>query len=47
MVTQLSDWLYISGYLLVFGTILAKMWRVYYIFHNPVSKKTVSTCYIR
>lgn len=29
------------GYSLCFGTILAKMWRVYYIFHNPSMNKKV------
>ena len=36
--TQLHPWLYILGYLLAFGTVLAKMWRVYHIFHNPMPK---------
>ena len=30
------------GYLLAFGTVLAKMWRVYHIFHNPSPRKMVS-----
>jgi gamma-aminobutyric acid type B receptor len=34
-------WLYGVGYLLVYGTILAKMWRVYQIFHNPNPNKTI------
>jgi gamma-aminobutyric acid type B receptor len=32
-------WVYGIGYLLVYGTILAKMWRVYQIFHNPKPKQ--------
>jgi len=34
----LHPWLYVLGYLLAFGTVLAKMWRVYHIFHNPMPK---------
>ena len=34
-------WLYGVGYLLVYGPILAKMWRVYQIFHNPSPGKKV------
>ncbi|CAI8043133.1 Gamma-aminobutyric acid type B receptor subunit 2 [Geodia barretti] len=34
-------WLYGVGYLLVYGTLLAKMWRVYQIFHNPYPNKTI------
>ena len=30
------------GYTLIFGPILAKMWRIHNIFHNPTSKKKVS-----
>jgi len=29
------------GYLMTFGTILAKMWRVYQIFHNSTPNKMV------
>ena len=39
---QLHPWLYMVGYLLAFGTVLAKMWRVYHIFHNPTPGKMVS-----
>ena len=39
--TQLHTWIYVLGYLLAFGTILAKMWRVYQIFHNPAPNKMV------
>ena len=38
---QLHTWMYVLGYLLAFGTILAKMWRVYQIFHNPTPNKMV------
>jgi gamma-aminobutyric acid type B receptor len=34
-------WFYGIGYLLVYGTILSKMWRVYQIFHNPNPSKTI------
>ena len=36
---QVRAWLQPGGYLLCFGTIMLKMWRVYYIFHNPSAKK--------
>jgi gamma-aminobutyric acid type B receptor len=36
---QARSWLQTMGYFLCFGIILAKMWRVYYIFHNPSPKK--------
>ena len=38
---QLRTWMYVLGYMLAFGTILAKMWRVYQIFHNPTPNKVV------
>ena len=38
---QLHTWMYVLGYLLAFGTILTKMWRVYQIFHNPTPNKMV------
>ena len=38
---QLHTWMYVLGYLLAFGTILTKMWRVYQIFHNPSPNKMV------
>ena len=38
---QLYLWLFIVGYLLAFGTILAKMYRVYQIFHRPSPNKKV------
>jgi len=36
---NLTPWLTALGYSLCYGTILAKMARVYYIFHNPVALK--------
>ena len=30
------------GYAISFSAVLAKMWRVYYIFHNPTTNKRVS-----
>ena len=43
MCIQVHVWVYGIGYLLVYGTILAKMWRVYHIFHNPNPSKTVKS----
>ena len=40
-VIQLGHWLFTVGYSLVFGAVLAKMWRVFHIFHNPKPKKKV------
>ena len=37
--TQVSYTLSIFGYTLAFSAVLAKMWRVFYIFHNPTTKK--------
>ncbi len=42
MHAKLKDWLFIIGYSLCYGTVLAKMYRIYYIFHNPTAKKAVS-----
>jgi gamma-aminobutyric acid type B receptor len=39
--TQLQQWLFSFGYTLCFAVILAKTWRVYYIFTNPRPKKKV------
>ncbi len=39
---NLTPWLTAIGYSLCYGTILAKMTRVYYIFNNPSPKKKVS-----
>ena len=36
---QVTPWLLALGYSLAFGTILAKLWRVYYIFHNSQPHK--------
>ena len=42
VIMQLRQWSYTLGYTLCFAVILAKTWRVYYIFTNPHSKKMVS-----
>ena len=39
---NLTPWLTAIGYSLCYGTILAKMARVYYIFNNPSPNKKVS-----
>ncbi len=39
---NLTPWLTAIGYSLCYGTILAKMIRVYYIFSNPSANKKVS-----
>ena len=38
---NLTPWLTSIGYSLCYGTILAKMARVYHIFNNPTTKKKV------
>ena len=38
---QIRQWLFSLGYTLCFAVILAKTWRIYYIFNNPTSKKKV------
>ena len=38
---NLTSWLTALGYSFCYGTILAKMVRVYYIFDNPTPKKKV------
>ena len=38
---QVYIWLFLVGYLLATGTVLAKMCRVYQIFHNPAPNKKV------
>ena len=38
---QIQHWLFTIGYSLAFGTVLAKMWRVYQIFNNPKLNKKV------
>ena len=40
-VLQLTAWLTAIGYSLCYGTIVAKMFRVFYIFRNPTVKKRV------
>eukprot|EP00731_Ephydatia_muelleri_P031741 Em0023g248a len=39
IVARIRLWTQIIGFSLCFGTILAKVWRVYYIFHNPSAVK--------
>ena len=39
---QFSALLAAIGYSLCYGTIVAKMFRIYYIFRNPTAKKIVS-----
>lgn len=38
---QIEHWLFTIGYSIAFGTVLAKMWRVYQIFNNPKLNKKV------
>lgn len=40
--SQVEHCLFIIGYSLAFGAVLAKMWRVYQVFHNPTPNKKVS-----
>ena len=42
MFCNLTPWLAAIGYSLCYGTILAKMARVYYIFNSPTPNKKVS-----
>ena len=37
--SQGAYFLSVFGYVLAFSAVLAKMWRVFYIFHNPTTKK--------
>jgi len=39
VICNIRSWFASLGYSLCFGTINAKMWRVYYIFHNPKPSK--------
>ena len=39
---QLTPWLTAIGYSLCYGTIIVKMFRIFYIIHNLFSKKRVS-----
>ena len=42
---QARVWLCVIGFSLLFGTIFAKAWRIYYIFHNlRPNRKVVSNC---
>ena len=41
LLLQVRFYLQPIGFILTFGTVCAKMWRVYYIFHNPTTKKKV------
>lgn len=43
---QFDSWLTAIGYSLCYGTIIAKMCRVYYIFRNPSLKKKVSLIHV-
>ena len=38
---QMTAWLAAIGYSLCYGTIVAKMFRVFYIFRNPTENKGV------
>ena len=40
---QIYLWMFIVGYLLAYGTILAKMYRVFQIFSNPSPNKKVDS----
>lgn len=41
VILQLSFWLTSLGFSLCTGTITAKMFRIYYVFHNPIVRKFV------
>jgi hypothetical protein len=34
-----APWLYVTGFTLVYGSLLAKTWRIYRIFNNPAMKR--------
>ena len=38
---QIREWLFTIGYTFSYGALLAKLWRVYRIFHNPAPNKKV------
>ena len=38
---QFQTWLVFLGYAFVLGTVIAKLWRVYHIFHDPTAVKKV------
>ena len=40
---QIREWLFTIGYTFAYGALLAKLWRVYKIFHNPAPNKRVCT----
>ena len=40
MLPQFRIWLQTLGYFMCFGTIVAKMWRIYFIFYHPRVKIT-------
>ena len=42
ILSQFQTWLVFLGYALVLGTVIAKLWRVYHIFHNPTPAKKVT-----
>ena len=42
---QIEHGVLIIGYSLAFGAVLAKMWRVYQVFHNPTPNKKVLITY--
>ena len=41
VLTQIQEWLFTIGYVSAYGALLAKLWRVYKIFHNPAPNKKV------
>uniref|UniRef100_A0A1X7UH13 G-protein coupled receptors family 3 profile domain-containing protein n=1 Tax=Amphimedon queenslandica TaxID=400682 RepID=A0A1X7UH13_AMPQE len=43
LLCYISLYLDFIGYTIAFGTILSKMWRIYYIFHNPSPNKKILT----
>jgi hypothetical protein len=43
---HIRAWLQPTGYFISFGTIMFKMWRVYFIFHNPSAKKKRKVSYM-
>ena len=43
-ILQIRPWLTSLGFSLCFGTIMAKMARVFYIFHNPKLKRKPPVC---
>ena len=39
VICTLTPWLTAIGYSLCYGTVVAKMWRVYFIFNNPTPNR--------